>query len=168
MKLVSYRTLLNPIIIVAFLTIPSHLISSQISAEIDHSTTFDQLPADLYEVWEVYYDPSTDWYRSNYNFAKYNGYQDLFTKFNGHLPSGEGIVVLQAESYHSPDAIGDVKHLFDYEASFKKDARINIRLSSKDLPAILSRALKEGMPYQTLVSSVLHKFVNGQFIDKGM
>ena len=54
------------------------------------------------------------------------------------------------------------------EASFKKDARINIRLSSKDLRAIQTRALKEGMPYQTLVSSVIHKYVDGQLIDKGI
>ena len=54
------------------------------------------------------------------------------------------------------------------EASFKKDARINIRLSSKDLRAIQSRALKEGMPYQTLVSSVIHKYVDGQLIEKGI
>jgi len=52
------------------------------------------------------------------------------------------------------------------EATFKKDARINIRLSSKDLRALQARALKEGIPYQTLVSSVLHRFVDGQLVDK--
>ncbi|MBL3589335.1 MAG: antitoxin [gamma proteobacterium endosymbiont of Lamellibrachia anaximandri] len=52
------------------------------------------------------------------------------------------------------------------EATFKKDARINIRLSSRDLRLLQVRALKEGIPYQTLVSSVLHKFVDGQFVDK--
>ena len=51
-------------------------------------------------------------------------------------------------------------------ATFKKDARINIRLSSKDLRALQARALKEGIPYQTLVSSILHKFVDGQLIEK--
>ncbi|MBE9113379.1 antitoxin [Nodosilinea sp. LEGE 07298] len=51
-------------------------------------------------------------------------------------------------------------------ATFKKDARINIRLSSKDLRALQARALKEGIPYQTLVSSVLHKFVDGQLVEK--
>jgi predicted DNA binding CopG/RHH family protein len=50
--------------------------------------------------------------------------------------------------------------------TFKKDARINIRLSSRDLRALQARALKEGIPYQTLVSSVLHKFVDGQLVDK--
>lgn len=48
------------------------------------------------------------------------------------------------------------------EATFAKNSRINIRISSKDLRALQKRALVEGMPYQTLVSSVLHKFVEGQ------
>ncbi len=48
------------------------------------------------------------------------------------------------------------------EATFKKDRRINIRLSSKDLDAIQKRALQEGIPYQTLVASVLHKYVSGR------
>jgi len=52
------------------------------------------------------------------------------------------------------------------EATFKKDARINIRLSSRDLRSLQTRAVREGMPYQTLVSSVLHKFVDGQLVDK--
>jgi len=52
------------------------------------------------------------------------------------------------------------------EASFKKDVRINIRMSSRDLRSLQTRALREGMPYQTLVSSVLHKFVDGQLVDK--
>jgi predicted DNA binding CopG/RHH family protein len=58
------------------------------------------------------------------------------------------------------------RHQAMAEATFKKDARINIRLSSRDLRALQVRALQEGMPYQTLVSSVLHKFVEGQLIDR--
>jgi hypothetical protein len=42
-------------------------------------------------------------------------------------------------------------------ATFRKDRRLNIRLSSKDLEAIQKRALAEGLPYQTLISSLLHK-----------
>jgi predicted DNA binding CopG/RHH family protein len=48
------------------------------------------------------------------------------------------------------------------EAMFKKDARINIRLSSKDLRGLQKKALAEGMPYQTLVASILHKYVEGR------
>lgn len=51
-------------------------------------------------------------------------------------------------------------------ATFAKDSRINIRISSKDLRALQKRALAEGMPYQTLVSSVLHKFVEGQMVEQ--
>lgn len=42
-----------------------------------------------------------------------------------------------------------------------KDQRINIRLSSADLQGLRTRALQEGIPYQTLISSVLHKYVSG-------
>ena len=58
------------------------------------------------------------------------------------------------------------RHQAIAEATFKKDARINIRLSSRDLRALQARALQEGMPYQTLVSSVLHKFIDGQLVEK--
>ena len=51
------------------------------------------------------------------------------------------------------------------EDTFKKDKRINIRLSGHDLSAIQRRALEEGIPYQTLVSSVLHKYVSGTLQD---
>ncbi len=50
-------------------------------------------------------------------------------------------------------------------ATFKKDSRINIRISSKDLRALQKRALEEGIPYQTLVASILHKFVNGRLTE---
>ena len=43
---------------------------------------------------------------------------------------------------------------------FRKDARINIRLSSVDLARIKRISLDEGLPYQTLIASVLHKFAN--------
>ena len=53
------------------------------------------------------------------------------------------------------------------EAMFKKDARINIRLPSKDLRSLQKRALAEGIPYQTLVASVLHKYVEGRLQETG-
>jgi predicted DNA binding CopG/RHH family protein len=51
-------------------------------------------------------------------------------------------------------------------ATFIKDKRINIRLSSPDLMDIQARALEEGMPYQTFVASILHKYVSGRLIEK--
>jgi predicted DNA binding CopG/RHH family protein len=51
------------------------------------------------------------------------------------------------------------------KATFRKDRRLNIRLSSKDLEAIQRRALAEGLPYQTLIASVLHKYASGRLKD---
>ena len=48
------------------------------------------------------------------------------------------------------------------KATFRKDRRLNIRLSSEDLEAIQKRALAEGLPYQTLISSLLHKYASGR------
>ena len=50
--------------------------------------------------------------------------------------------------------------------TLKKDKRVNLRISSKDLEAIKTFAVEEGLPYQTLMSSVLHKFITGRLIDK--
>lgn len=47
-----------------------------------------------------------------------------------------------------------------------KDKRVNIRLSSVDLLDIQAKALEEGVPYQTLIASVLHKYVTGKLAEK--
>ena len=47
-----------------------------------------------------------------------------------------------------------------------KDRRVNIRLSSGDLRDIQVKALQEGMPYQTLIASVLHKYVTGGLAER--
>jgi predicted DNA binding CopG/RHH family protein len=47
-----------------------------------------------------------------------------------------------------------------------KDRRVNIRLSAGDLQDIQVRALEEGMPYQTLIASVLHKYVTGRLTER--
>jgi len=51
-------------------------------------------------------------------------------------------------------------------ATFVKDRRVNIRLSSPVLLDIQARAAEEGIPYQTLIASVLHKFVTGRLVEK--
>ena len=51
-------------------------------------------------------------------------------------------------------------------ATFKKDKRVNIRISSKDLEEIQKRALEEGIPYQTLIASILHKYIAGRLVDR--
>jgi len=47
----------------------------------------------------------------------------------------------------------------------RKDKRINIRISNRDLLAIQLKASKEGIPYQTLVSSIIHKYISGSLKD---
>ena len=66
-----------------------------------------------------------------------------------------------------PDREAEVSRYRRYaKATFQKDRRINIRISSKDLEALQKRALREGIPYQTLASSILHKFVSGSLNDE--
>jgi len=52
------------------------------------------------------------------------------------------------------------------KATFKKNKRVNIRISELDLELLQERALIEGLPYQTLMSSILHKYVTGRFAEK--
>ena len=50
--------------------------------------------------------------------------------------------------------------------TLQKDKRINIRMSSKDLDQVQVIAAQDGIPYQTLVSSIIHKYVSGYLIEK--
>ncbi len=52
------------------------------------------------------------------------------------------------------------------EAGGRKEARINIRLAPQTLDLVRSAAAKEGIPYQTLIASILHKAVTGQFVTR--
>jgi predicted DNA binding CopG/RHH family protein len=52
-------------------------------------------------------------------------------------------------------------------ATLRKNRKINIRISENDLTAIQRRAAREGIPYQTLIGSVLHKYANG-FLKEAM
>jgi len=57
----------------------------------------------------------------------------------------------------------ELKRHQEYAAgTFKKDKRISIRISSRDLTALRKRALREGLPYQTLIASILHKYVDNR------
>ena len=47
-----------------------------------------------------------------------------------------------------------------------KDQRMNIRITKNDLDGIKLKAAEEGLPYQTLVSSLIHKYVSGRLIEK--
>jgi len=50
--------------------------------------------------------------------------------------------------------------------TLRKDKRVNIRITERDLVRIQKAAVHEGLPYQTLISSVLHKYINGRLIEK--
>ncbi|MCF8240611.1 MAG: hypothetical protein K9J16_04430 [Melioribacteraceae bacterium] len=50
--------------------------------------------------------------------------------------------------------------------ALRKDKRVNIRISERDLLEIQRRAYEDGLPYQTLIASILHKFVNGKLVDQ--
>lgn len=58
------------------------------------------------------------------------------------------------------------KHKAYASNTFKKDKRINIRLTSRDLSSIQKLALREGIPYQTFIASILHKYADGRFMEK--
>ena len=74
------------------------------------------------------------------------------------------------EAYES-GKLKPVKTQDDYQAmarnTMKKNRKINIRISENDLSALRRRAAREGIPYQTLVGSVLHKFASGLLLDAG-
>jgi predicted DNA binding CopG/RHH family protein len=52
------------------------------------------------------------------------------------------------------------------QETLRKDRRVNIRLSSRDVEAIQKRAIQEGIPYQTLMASILHKYAEGRLVER--
>ena len=58
------------------------------------------------------------------------------------------------------------KHRGYARQTLKKDKRVNIRISSMVLDELQTRAVEDGIPYQTLISSILHRFVTGRLIEK--
>ena len=52
------------------------------------------------------------------------------------------------------------------KATYLKNKRINIRISKKDFIDIKTKSLEEGIPYQTLISSIIHKYVSGKLVEK--
>lgn len=57
------------------------------------------------------------------------------------------------------------RHVAYAKKTLAKDRRVNIRISSRDLEEIQAIAVEDGMPYQTLMSSVLHRFVSGRLVE---
>ncbi|TVQ22147.1 MAG: hypothetical protein EA383_15880 [Spirochaetaceae bacterium] len=59
------------------------------------------------------------------------------------------------------------RHVQYAKNTLAKDKRVNIRISSKDLEEIRAIAAEEGLPYQTLIASILHRYVSGRLIAVG-
>lgn len=82
----------------------------------------------------------------------------------------EELELLEAFEKGSLRSIATKTQLARFKAAARataiKDRRVNIRLSSGDLSDIQVKALEEGVPYQTLIASVLHKYVTGRLADK--
>ena len=49
--------------------------------------------------------------------------------------------------------------------TMRKDKRVNIRISSRDLEQLQTMAMEDGIPYQTLMSSILHRFLTGKLAE---
>jgi len=65
------------------------------------------------------------------------------------------------------DLSGERKRFQAYaQATLKKDRRVNIRISEADLEGLQRKAVEEGLPYQTLLSSLIHKYVTGRLVDR--
>ena len=58
------------------------------------------------------------------------------------------------------------KHRGYARQTLKKDKRVNIRISSMVLEELQTMAVEDGMPYQTLISSILHRFVTGRLVER--
>ena len=66
-----------------------------------------------------------------------------------------------------PETAREIARYREYaKATFQKNKRVNIRISERDLVNLQKKAVEEGLPYQTLMSSVLHQFVTGQLAEK--
>ncbi len=57
------------------------------------------------------------------------------------------------------------KHRQYARNTLRKDARVNIRISSKDLEALQTRAVEDAIPYQTLIASILHRYAAGRLVE---
>ncbi len=54
------------------------------------------------------------------------------------------------------------------KSTLRKNKRINIRISEIDIVHIQRKAVENGLPYQTLISSILHKYADGNLIEKSV
>ena len=75
---------------------------------------------------------------------------------------------IEHDEWESVKNLSEMKSRLEQAAknTMLKDQRMNIRIAQRDLEGLKTKALEEGIPYQTLVSSVLHKYLSGRLIEK--
>lgn len=74
----------------------------------------------------------------------------------------------EEDEWHSKDHLDErKKQLQEYaQNTFKRNKHVNIGISEGDLETLQTIALQEGIPYQTLISSILHKYVSGRLTEE--
>ncbi len=79
---------------------------------------------------------------------------------------------LTKEEKDMPDSVekGEWKQISNFaqeaaEATLRKSKRVNIRMTERDLTHFQKAALHEGLLYQTFISSILHKYINGRLVE---
>jgi len=84
------------------------------------------------------------------------------------LEEQELLESLESDEWESVPNLADeiLAHKETAKNTLRKDKRINIRLSSNDLEALKTNAVELGLPYQTLVSSILHQYASGRLVQK--
>ena len=93
-----------------------------------------------------------------YENTKFDYIDDDEREIIDSLEADEWISVADAESYKA-EATEIAR------STMRKDRRMNVRISERDMRNLKIRAAEEGIPYQTLVTMVLHKYVTGQLTE---
>ena len=81
--------------------------------------------------------------------------QDILSAYD------EGRLKLSAPSSKERKAIQSMA-----EQTFRKDRRVTIRLYDHDLKGVQKKAMEKGMPYQTLISAMIHQYVEGDLVER--
>jgi len=82
----------------------------------------------------------------------------------------ELIESLESDNWKSTKDVENWKNLLSKTAAntLTKDQRMNIRITRNDLDGIKLKAVEEGIPYQTLVASIIHKYVTGKLCERSI
>lgn len=132
---------------------------SSLSANFNHKTNFEKLPPEASAgIHETYYKGSTSWYIKNYHVGRYSGYMDLYKKYEGYLPSGKGLTILQVEN-NPVDAKYNPVHLFNTE--------LTPDYHSKRVSKILTEITNDPYTKYTSFSMNLDKFHSATSADLG-